>query len=118
MLAAVVEKTEWIDDFFAKAGPKPVALNDHRRHPRFYFRSAAEVTIHPIRGDGKPARTFVLTQDLSRSGFSMVHAAQLYPGQRLDVSLNGKPPILAVVSWCRRLPDKHFSIGCEFSNDD
>jgi hypothetical protein len=118
MLQATVQKTEWIDDFFAKAGQKPVALNDHRRHPRFYFRSCAEVTIHPIKKEGQAAHTFVLTQDLSRSGFSMIHASQLFPGQRLEVSLNGKPPVPAVVAWCHRMPDKHYNVGCEFVAGD
>jgi len=116
MTPSTANTKEWIDDFFTKSGPKPVALNDLRRHPRFYYRSCAEVVIYPIVGQKKPTRAFVLTQDLSRSGFSIVHATQLYPGQRIEASFDGRPARAAVVTWCRRLPDKHYSIGCQFTD--
>ena len=60
MSVDTAHNTEWIDDFFTKSGPKPVAMNDLRRHPRFYYRSCAEVVLYPIVGQKKPTRAFVL----------------------------------------------------------
>jgi hypothetical protein len=45
---------EPIDEFFEKSGPLPITLDDVRRFPRFYFRSCAEVTIHPLRQANHP----------------------------------------------------------------
>jgi len=109
-------KVESIDEFFARTGPKPIPPDDVRRHPRFYYRTCAQVTVYPIRKGDAPTQTFVRTQDLSRSGFSMILATQVFPGQRLEVVLDGRPPMYAVVAWCHRLPDKHYSVGCRFTD--
>ena len=88
---------ESIDDFFDKSGPLPPVLDDARRFPRFYYRSCAEVIIHPFCGRPGTAavRCFVLTRDLSRNGLSLLHNQQLFPAQRLELLLNGAPPRLA-----------------------
>jgi len=109
---------ESIDDFFDKSGPLPVSLDDVRRFPRFYFRSCADVTIHPLRPSQQPTQCVVLTRDLSRSGLSLLHNAQLFPGQRVDIVLDGRPPKNVEVIWCRRLDDKIYLIGCRFTKTD
>jgi hypothetical protein len=84
------------------------------RAPRIAYRVSAELTIHPVTpSKGKPLRCFTLLQDLSESGFRIVHAAQLFPGQQLEIELEGKSRRAAVV-WCKRLPYEHYSIGCRF----
>ena len=119
MTTAACQPVESMDDFFSKSGPMPPVYDDVRQFPRFFYRSCAEVIIHPMGpGPAQPARLFVLTKDLSRSGVSIIHAAQLFPGQRVEVILDGKSPIAAVVSWCRRLPDQYFAIGCRFTAGD
>jgi len=107
---------ESVDDFFAKEGPVPTSYDDVRRFPRFYFRSCAEAIIHPF---GKPSAKvpdpcFVLTCDLSRSGLSLLHTAQLFPGQKVDIILNAEAPRPLEVVWCRRLSDNRYAVGCRF----
>jgi hypothetical protein len=106
-------------DFFAKSGPLPPSFDDVRRHPRFYFRTCAEVTIRPLgKQKAPPAQCFVLTRDLSRSGLSLLHCEQLFPGQRIDVTLNGQPPRAVEVVWCYRQAKKTFVVGCRFLKSD
>jgi len=107
---------ESLDDFFAKEGAVPTSFNEGRRFPRFYFRTCAEAIIHPLfdRQAATPTQCFVLTCDLSRSGLSLLHSKQLFPGQRVDVILNGEPPRLLEVVWCRRLADLRYAVGCRF----
>ena len=110
--------TESDQEFFELSGPIPTVWNDNRRFPRFYFRSCAEAIIYPLRGDDAPAPTqcFLLTRDLSRGGVSLVHCRQLFPGQRVDVLLNGEPPRQVEVVWCRRWTHNRYVIGCRFIN--
>jgi len=112
----LVESDNEFCEFFELSGPMPTAWDDHRRHPRFYFRSVAEAYIHPLRGQLDPTAPpiFLLTSDLSRSGVSLVHTDQLFPGQRLDLILNGEAPRPTEVVWCRRWDKERFSIGCRF----
>jgi PilZ domain len=107
---------ESVDDFFAKAGPLPASMEDLRRHPRFYYRACAEATIHPLGPirQKSEAQCFLVTRDLSRGGLSLMHNEQLFPGQRLDIVLNGEPSRPAVVVWCRRVAAKRYLAGCRF----
>jgi len=107
---------ESAEEFFSKSGPLPPAFNDDRRYPRFYFRSCAEAIIYPIgKSQGVPAAPFfVVTCDLSRAGVSILHVAQLFPGQRLALTLNGQPPRLVQVVWCRKWDATRYLAGCRF----
>ena len=102
-------------DFFGKTGMLPVIANDSRRFPRFYFRTCAEATIYPVGNVGEPEHCFVLTRDISRNGVGLLHAQQLFPGQRLDLILNGEPPRATEVVRCRRLEDGCYEVGCRFA---
>jgi len=103
-------------EFFELTGPLPTAWNDHRRFPRFYYRSCAEAIIHPLRSSKNATRCpcFLLTRDLSRGGLSIIHTEQLFPGQRLEVILNGEAPRLVEVVWCRRSSHNRYAVGCRF----
>jgi PilZ domain len=116
MKTATMAQVESVDDFFAKGGPLPTSFNDVRRFPRFYFRTCAEAIIHPYCNgqSSAPVQCFVLTCDLSRSGLSLLHSKQLFPGQRVDIILNGEPPRHLEVVWCRRLAVHRYAIGCRF----
>jgi hypothetical protein len=109
------EPIEAADDFFAKAGPLPPAFDDVRRHPRFYFRSCAEATIYPFGPQREERHCFLLTRDLSRGGVGLIHREQLFPGQRMEITLNGHPPRQAEVMWCRRLAADSYVCGCRFA---
>jgi hypothetical protein len=117
MKAAGLESlVEGPDDFFERQGPLPTALNEVRRFPRFYFRSCAQATIYALGGrkTPEPAQCFVLTCDLSRSGLSLLHKQQVFPGQRINIILNGQPPRPLEVIWCRRLAPGRYAVGCRF----
>jgi hypothetical protein len=103
-------------EFFELTGPMPTAWDDHRRFPRFYYRSCAEAIIHPLRSSKTATRCqcFLLTRDLSRGGLSIIHTEQLFPGQKLDVVLNGNAPRAVEVVWCRRWSNNRYAIGCRF----
>lgn len=109
---------ESMEDFFAKSGPLPPIYNDARRFPRFYFRTCAEALIYPL-GDGpsEPKKHYLLTRDLSRGGVGLIHSEQLLPGQRLDLLLEGKPPLFTRVVWCRRVGEKCYAVGCRLEKD-
>jgi hypothetical protein len=106
-------------EFFELTGPLPTAWDEHRRFPRFYFRSCAELLIYPLRGERDPEEPprFVLTRDLSRGGMSLVHTEQLFPTQRLEIILNGAAPRSLEVMWCRRWTHGRYVIGCRFVAD-
>jgi PilZ domain-containing protein len=103
-------------EFFELSGPLPTAWDENRRYPRFYFRTCAEAIIHPLRGgqDSTAAPCFLLTRDISRGGVGLVHSQQLFPGQRLDVVLNGELPRPVEVVWCRRWTHGRYVVGCRF----
>lgn len=103
-------------EFFELSGPMPTAWDEHRRFPRFFFRSCAEAIIYPLRSEkSSSVRTqFILTRDLSRGGMSIIHTEQLFPGQRLEVILNCESPRLLEVVWCRRWSHGRYCIGCRF----
>lgn len=109
-------RNESAEDFFSKSGPLPPSFDDDRRYPRFYFRTCAEATIYPIgrKDDPTAGSFFVVTCDLSRAGVSLLHSAQLFPGQRIDLVLNGEPPRQVRVIWCRRWEDGRYLAGCRF----
>jgi hypothetical protein len=110
------ELIESMDDFFDKSGPMPSGPSDLRRFPRFYFRSCAEALIYPLSGkaNAEPTHHFLATSNLSRGGVSLLHKDQLYPGQRLDVILNGEPARPTEVVWCKRLAPARYAVGCQF----
>jgi len=103
-------------EFFELSGPLPTAWNENRRYPRFYFRTCAEAVIYPLHGkqESTPAPCFLLTRDLSRGGVGLIHSQQLFPGQRLDVVLNGESPRPVEVVWCRRWTHGRYVVGCRF----
>lgn len=109
---------ESIEEYFNKSGPLPISFDDVRRFPRFYFRSVAEATIHPIGKKQEPLQCFLLTRDLSRSGLSLLHNAQLFPQQRLEITLDGQAPRPIVVVWCKRQSPGSYLVGCKFVADE
>jgi hypothetical protein len=101
-------------DFFAMTGALPASLHDVRRYPRFFYRSVGEATIYPVSNKELPKHCFVVTRDLSRGGVGLLHNEQLFPGQRLDITLNGEVPRPAEVQWCKRHSWGLYAVGCRF----
>ena len=115
-MAANPGLVESADDFWDRTGPLPTGPSDVRRFPRFYFRSCAEALVHSLgaKNNETPVHHFVVTSDLSRGGLSLLHKDQLFPGQRLDIILNGEAPRRMEVVWCRRIGMARYAIGCRF----
>lgn len=102
-------------DFFAKSGPLPTAWDEARRYPRFYYRARVQAVVYPFRGAPQPpVECSLLTRDLSRGGINLIHTDQLYPGQRIDLTLLDGVRRIVEVCWCRRLAHRCYSVGCKF----
>lgn len=102
------------DDFFAQFGAEQESDSEHRRHPRYDCNKSVEVLIHPVEAGRRPARCFLLTKDISLCGLSLIHAIELQPGQLLEITFDDMPTKHAKVVWCRRLPNRHYAVGCKF----
>jgi hypothetical protein len=92
----------------------PTVFHDQRRFPRFYFRSCADATIYPLAPGAEALKCVVVTRDVSRGGMGLLHTEQLFPGQRIELVLNGSVVKTLEVVWCRRLADRSYSVGCRF----
>ena len=113
-MKTIAEHEQWsLNDTLAKFEAETRA-EECRRHQRFDCIKTVEVVIHPVEEGRRPSRCFLMTQDISRSGLKLTHAVELLSGQRLEVTFDDMPAKHAVVVWCRRLPNKHYSIGCKF----
>ena len=105
-------------EFFSRTGLLPTGPGDLRRYPRYYFRGVAEAFIFKLCATEPPDHCFVLTRDLSRGGVSLLHMDPLFPGQRIDLILNGKPAMAVEVVRCRRLRDGRYLVGCRFKKGE
>jgi hypothetical protein len=102
-------------DFTPKAGALPTTWDEARRFPRFYYRTRVPATIHPLaESSGQQQHCTVLTRDLSRGGLNLLHCEQLFPGQKIDLTLTEGAPRRVEVMWCRRLAARCYSAGCRF----
>jgi len=95
--------------------PVPVADGDGRKFPRFYFRTLATATIHPVPVLGAEVQEcYVLTRDLSRGGVSFLHPKKLALGQRVDLAFQDGRELIVHVRWIRQLARRCYLIGCKF----
>jgi len=96
--------------------PVPVQDNNGRKQPRFYYRTLATATIHPVPGIGvETQHCYVLTRDISRTGISFLHPRKLALGQRIELVLQDGKVVTVNVQHARRLADRCFLIGCKFT---
>lgn len=81
--------------------------------PRFYCRTFAALTVRSsLPGLPRDVSTErVCLKDVSRSGVSLLHSRQLYPGERLElVVLDGVRRELQVTR-CRKIQDRCYEVG-------
>jgi PilZ domain len=97
----------------ARSGPGQI---DNRTHPRYSFRGRAQAVVFSPPGgpDADPKEYEVITTDVSRAGLSLLHRAQLYPGQNVLLLLSGGSKRLIEVCWCCRVWPGLYSAGCKF----
>ena len=99
----------------SRFAPVPTADGDGRKFPRFYFRTLATATIHPVPVIGtETLECYVLTRDLSRGGVSFLHPKKLALGQRVDLAFQDGRELIVRVRWIRELARRCFLIGCKF----
>jgi hypothetical protein len=95
--------------------PVPTADGDGRTFPRFYFRTLATATIHPVPVIGtETLECYVLTRDISRGGVSFLHPKKLVLGQRIDLTFQDGRELIVRIRWIRQLARRCFLIGCKF----
>lgn len=111
-----IQLAETEKEFFARRGPVPTKWDDGRRHPRFYYRTCITARIYSPHAAGTDHGELhhVLARDISRSGLSVLHSSQLYPGQRVVLRLRDGAQCPTIVRWCRRLGERCYAAGCSF----
>jgi len=103
---------EMLGELVKKRGPLPSVQNDARRYPRFHYPATAMVDCEqPLPAFPRELRrTIVLTKNLSRTGLSLLHSVQFYPGEVLRICLpNGQRRLLVV--RCVRLAEDWYETG-------
>jgi hypothetical protein len=94
----------------------PGDYKEEREFPRFPFRGRAKAIVFPsptspVGADMHDSE--VMTSDLSRGGVSILHRAELVPGQQLMLMLNDTNQFVEV-RWCCRVWDGLYAAGCQF----
>ena len=99
-----------------RTGPLPTSWDEARHFPRFFYRAEISATVYPQPGAAsqEPVRCTMLTRDLSRGGLNVLYTDQLFPGQQIDLVLTDGAPRRVEVTWCRRLAERRYSLGCRF----
>jgi len=109
----VVLPSEW-KDFFTRRGPLTSLGDEYRRFVRQHFPSRAllELATSIVAIPRASAQHVVLMKDISRQGVSFLHAAQLFPGERVELTLpTGR--LLYTVVRCLRHNHRCYEIGAE-----
>ncbi len=107
-------------EFNVQHGPSPAeASADDRQFPRSPFQTCLQAVVfrppgEMADGEDSGASCQLLTRDISRSGLSLLHKQQLFPGQKIDVVLTDGQERRLEVIWCRRLGIGCYSAGCRF----
>jgi PilZ domain len=104
-------------DFFEKKnGAIPVRWVDLRQFPRFYFRSAAALevqsTLPALPRSPEVVRGYV--KDISRAAVAVLHSEQLFPGERLWVTVLDGVRRGTTVTRCRRIQDNCYEVAARF----
>ena len=86
---------------------------DAREFPRFPSRGRAQALVFSPQGGEEPQESEVITTDVSRTGLSLLHRKQLYPGQQILLVLSGANRLVEVC-WCCRVWSGLYSAGCRF----
>ena len=108
---ALSELIESIVNTPASAPADPGA--EAREFPRFPFRGRAQALVFASQGGEEPQESEVITTDVSRTGLSLLHRKQLYPGQQILLVLSDGNRLVEVC-WCCRVWSGLYSAGCRF----
>jgi hypothetical protein len=111
----VVLPSEW-KDYFERRGPQTWQGDEIRRYVRSHFPMPAlmEVTKTLPALPREAARHVVLMKNISRQGSSFLHADQLFPGERVELTLPTGRRAYTVVR-CVRHNARCFEVGTELA---
>ena len=117
MIAALPTRVALPEGFLSKPnGPTPTCWEDMRQFPRYSFRSAAALEIQSslpaLARSARPERVYV--KDISRAAIAILHAEQLFPGERLCVTVQDGVRRTATVARCRRVQKNCFEVAAYF----
>ena len=112
-----------LHDYSTYAHATPSMPNDHRRFPRVRCRSKRHraalkrlPTFAALASSQQWSAVYVA--DFSKTGVQVLHAEQLFPGERLRLLLlTGNLLDLEVVR-CRRMGDACFAVGTQIVRDE
>jgi hypothetical protein len=100
-------------DFFEKQGAVGTHWEDWRQFPRFYCRTAAalevESTLPAMPRPRQAQRVYV--SDVSRVSIAILHSEQLFPGERLRLTLLDGITRPMHVARCRRIAVNCYEIA-------
>jgi hypothetical protein len=104
-------------DFFEKKnGAIPVRWVDLRQFPRFYFRSPAALevqsTLPALPRAQKVERAYV--KDISRAAVAILHSEQLFPGERMWLTVLDGVRRSTTVTRCRRIQANCYEVAALF----
>jgi hypothetical protein len=108
-----------IDALFEPQSTDPLAQTQkeasNRGFPRIPFRgrAAAVVFAPPSNPTAEPLESEVLTTDISRSGLSVLHRHELWPGQQILLQLS-QANCTVEVCWCCQVWPELYVAGCRF----
>src|SRR6185436_120753 len=111
----VVLPSEW-KDYFQRRGPQTWQGDDLRRFVRIHFPTRALMdlkTTLPAFPRIK-ARHVVLMKDISRQGCSFLHVEQLFPGERVGLTLPTGTVSYTIVR-CVRHNDRCYEMGAQLT---
>jgi hypothetical protein len=98
---------ERLKQYFEPRGALPIHPDSRRAYSRFYLRSKAIV----LRQD---AVLGVYTVDASRKGIRFLSPVQLYPKERVRISLPKTKDFQIEIARCRRIEDFCYECGATF----
>ena len=103
----------------SKVGPTPPHEGDQRRFVRHYAVNKAMLECRqslpalPRKGE----KHVVMVLDLSRGGVRMFHSEQLFPGERLFLTLAKEKRLPVEIAWCQKVGPQCYQVGARFSLD-
>jgi hypothetical protein len=103
-------------DFFEKSGPLGTRWDDMRQFPRFYYRTAAALEITSVLPALRrpPLAERVYVKDVSRAAVAILHGEQLYPGERLRLTMIDGKRRNATVTRCRRVDAHCYEVAARY----
>jgi hypothetical protein len=99
-----------------RVGPTPPHEGDQRRFVRHYAVSKATLECQQSLPalPRKKEKHAVMVLDLSRGGVRLFHSEQLYPGERLFLTLTKEKRMAVEIAWCQKIAPLCYQVGARF----